>query len=451
MKNRRHFHLLLTALGGLLVLALGLFSAYRVWERAPSVAAAVPSATPQVSQPPASPAVTATPQPTLSPEELGRPFATDRQDGVYSILLAGNDEGNGCTDTIMLGKLDTEAHTMDFVSIPRDTLINTNWEVRKLNSVYWGARNNGGDGISALQEHIRRLTGFQADCWAVLDLEVIEQVIDMLGGVTFDVPVAMNYEDGSQGLSIHLEPGVQTLTGEQAMGVCRYRSGYITGDLGRIETQHAFLAACAEQFITLGDIPNLSKAAKLIAEGVDTNLSSANVAWFLRQALHCQAENIRFYTAPTQDDTIHGYSYAVLELGPWLEMINEHLNPYETPVTAADLDLVYRVGSSYTSTMVLRGSWYYYQTLSPAPLAAEPEPVPEEPTEEPEAPAMPQIITVLPGEEAPPLPVPAPAAEAEPLPDFALPLPPAAVEEEAEATTPSPSRAEIIVVDLSAD
>ena len=53
---------------------------------------------------------------------------------------------------------------MDFVSIPRDTIINVEWDNRKLNSVYWGSKNNGGNGIDALRSHVKKLTGFDVDC-----------------------------------------------------------------------------------------------------------------------------------------------------------------------------------------------------------------------------------------------------------------------------------------------
>ena len=115
------------ALGAALALGLLLFGAYRLWERAPEPAPP-PAASPTPSAAPYR-APSAVPSPSPSPEYTGRPFATGRQDGVYSILLAGSDQGNGCTDTIMLGRLDTQAHTAVFVSIPRDTLINTDWEV----------------------------------------------------------------------------------------------------------------------------------------------------------------------------------------------------------------------------------------------------------------------------------------------------------------------------------
>ena len=303
-----------------LVLVAGLaVGGYLLWERAPAVQ---PAPTPAVSP---SPTAAAT-----SRDDKGTPFDTRRKDGVYTFLLAGNDDGTGNTDTIMVGKLDTVRHKLDFVSIPRDTIINVDWDNRKLNSVYWGSKNNGGNGIEALRSHVKKLTGFDVDCYAVIDLEAIVQVVDALGGVYFDVPQDMDYDEGPV---IHLQQGYQLLDGEAAMGLCRYRKGYVNGDLERIEVQHQFLKAAADQFIHLGNIPNAGKVTKILAESMDTNLSAANIAYFIRQALMCSPENIRFHTAPNTPQDVHELSYTFLDLYDWLDMINTTINPYTSPVT----------------------------------------------------------------------------------------------------------------------
>ena len=59
-----------------------------------------------------------------------------RKPGVYTILVAGVDVVSNNTDTIMVGQLDTVNHTLNVVSIPRDTLTNIKHEVKKANSAY---------------------------------------------------------------------------------------------------------------------------------------------------------------------------------------------------------------------------------------------------------------------------------------------------------------------------
>ncbi len=385
MKNNlpKSLRILLTCALAAAAALIALYSVYRLWETPPEKSEAPLSAR-------ALPQEESSPTPTAA-----EAAATEEPGGVYTLLAVGNDDGNGNTDTILLCRLDTGAHSLHVVSIPRDTLVNADWELRKVNAVYWGDRLQGGSGIEALRRHVRMLTGFEPDNYLVLDLKDLIHAVDLLGGLRFDVPRAMHYDDPTQDLHIHLEPGEQTLSGEQVMGLCRYRSGYASGDLGRIEMQQRFLRASLEQFSALGSIPNLMKAAEYLAGAVDTDLTAANMAWYARQALKCRGEDLRFETLPTESATVHQYSYAVVRLQDWLNMLNESLKPTDREITAADLDLVYRGENGFAGTRELRGAWYYSWT---APVAA-PAPAPE-PT--PAAPEGPRIITVTPSaSEAP--------------------------------------------------
>ncbi len=393
-KKRRIWKILGLAVLVLAALLVTGFSAYMIWEQAP--APPVLAASPVKGREQKNPGKESSP---VWPE--------GRQAGVYTLLLVGNDDGNGNTDTLIVGRVDSYNHKMDFVSIPRDTLINWDWDIRKINAVYWSYRLQGETGIDQLKEHIKKLTGFEPDCYAVLDIGVFKETVDALGGVEFDVPMNLNYDDSSQNLHIHIASGLQRLNGEQAMGVCRYRSGYFNGDLGRIDMQQQFLKACADQFISLGSIPNLPKVIELLSQGLDTDLTGANIAFFLRQALLCPSENIRFYTLPNTDDTVRGLSYTVVDLEQWIPLLNEALNPFEEPIEAEDLDLVYLENGRYTGTAELLGAWYF---------ARQPEAVPSRPqTAEPEPEASPSPTPFqLPEFSFPPLPGESDSAPPEP-------------------------------------
>ena len=167
--------------------------------------------------------------------------------------------------------------------------------------------------------------------------------------------------------------------------------------------QQRFLRACVERFSDLGSVPHLMQAAEYLAQAADTDLSAANMAWFVRQGLKCREEGLRFETLPTEPATIHGYSYAVVRLWDWLHVINESLNPFDEAITAADLDLVYRSGGGFAATGALRGGGYYARTqpVSAPAVQAPPAGTPEAAAEDPaptETPAPgPKIITVTPG------------------------------------------------------
>ena len=343
-------------IAAVLVLLL-LTAAYFLWERPPEIAE--PPETPE----PATIIQEPMPEPSPTPEPMpeGEAFETERQDGVFTILLVGLDQMSMSTDTILVGRIDTKRHEMNFVSIPRDTIINVDWDVRKINSVYAGSVLYGGTGIDSLYNHVRRIIGYVPDCYAVLDLNTFIDAVDLMGGIDFDVPVEVDYyfDDIEKGLHIRLEPGYQHLDGRSAMALVRNRIGYIGGDLERIEVQHAFLKACADEMIRLGNIPNARKIVELLGDHLQTDLTAANIAWFMRQLLQCRSENIRFFTLPAENRVLQGYSYAVPHIWEWLEMLNKYLNPFENELGYGSLNIVYWDGQRYKGTVGLDGDWYY--------------------------------------------------------------------------------------------
>ena len=321
-----------------------------------SEAAAAESAAPENTVPPREGAAA----PLMAETRESTP--AQRRKSVYTLILAGMDEVSGNTDTIVIGRVDAEARRIDLVSIPRDTYVNRSWDVRKINCAYTMAKNAGKDGLEGLREAARGLCGFDADCCAVMDLETVKQAIDLMGGVYFDVPFDMDYEDAAQDLSIHIPAGYQCLNGEQCVQLCRYRKNYVNGDIDRISLQHDFLKAAARQFISLGSIPNLARVVQLAVSSVDSDLTAANIAYLLRCAIQCSADDIAFYTMPNRPADAGGLSYTFVEKDEWLAMLNDTLDPFDAPIGEENLDLVYIDGGLFRSTSgTIRGENYLYR------------------------------------------------------------------------------------------
>lgn len=360
-KKKSSKKVLIIALAVAAVIIIAAVAAYFVWEQAPSIAGANPApATEPPAEPAASAAPSATPEPTPTPV-LDSAVApeNDRHDGVYTILLVGEDMWTGHTDTILVGKVDTNAHKMDFVSIPRDTLLNMDGDMRKINAVYANATSLDEDGMAALKSRVKDLIGFDVDCYAKIDLEAFVQVIDAVGGIDIYLDEPVQYDDVWQGMYIDVPTGQNHLSGQEAMTLVRYRAGYASADIGRIDVQHKFLTACVEQFISLGNIPNIGKVMDILTESVDTDLTAANIAYFIRQGLMCKTEDIKFYTMPTAPKNLGGYSYAVIILYDWVNMINDCLNPFVDEITTGNLNVMYNDYFGYGCTSEIQGGWYY--------------------------------------------------------------------------------------------
>lgn len=344
----------LTVLGVIVLVVAAVIVGYSIWEKPPETAnnrkPGSASVSPKPSAGVADPSVTDGPDendPDVDPFEGA--LDTDRDDGIYTFLLVGRDHESNSTDTILVGRLDTGKHTIDCINIPRDTMANISWAdtPKKINAVYPGYYNSGRDAVEGLKTHVKNLIGFEVDCYAVVNLNVVEDVINEIGGVYFDVPMDMDYDDGSQHFHVHLKAGYQLLNGYETLGVFRYRYGnngkgsYPGGDMERIGVQQSLLKAIASQMLSLGNIPNLGNVIQLCLDNVETDLDASNMAFFARQFLMCSADNINFHTAPIgASATINNISYVSLNVSEWLKMVNECVNPYKDPVTAANVSIL---------------------------------------------------------------------------------------------------------------
>ena len=290
----------------------------------------------------------ASPKPTDLNADQSEAVAS-ASDRYYTLLIVGKDVAGLNTDTMMLCRYDSLEHKMNICSLPRDTLVNIKASVKKLNNVY--AANNAS--TDALMDGVKDVTGFRPDNYVLIDTKVFVQVIDAMGGVDFDVPVNMNYEDFVQDLYIHINKGYQHLDGTQTMQVFRFRHTYANGDLGRIDVQHDLIKACAGQWLQLGNWNKLLPAAKIILDNADTNLSYGNMQWYAKEFMKMSIEDISFMTLPNTGCMIRNLSYVSINVDDWITMVNTYLNPTDTPITKEDCNILYQLrpeSGKYTVT-----------------------------------------------------------------------------------------------------
>ena len=275
----------------------------------------------------------------------------------YTVLILGRDTGGGGnTDTILLASYDVTNQKATVMSIPRDTMVNVSWDIKRINSVY-NAYGGGDKGIQALYKEIAQLVGFEPDYQVVVEWEAVGQIVEAMGGVWFDVPQDMDYDDPYQDLSIHQKEGYRLLSGEDAMEVLRYRHdnpknghmrGYPDGDLGRIRTQQGLLQAMLSQLLKLENITKVNQFAKVFQENVETDLSLQNILWFAKSAYlgGLKVENVHFVTMPNDGRYAYSYtyhnaqSYVVPRAEELLELVNSELSPFTEVFTLSDLDIM---------------------------------------------------------------------------------------------------------------
>ena len=315
-----------------------------------------------------------------------------RKEDYFTFLLLGKDTSSGSTDTIILVSYDVVNQQVNMMSIPRDTAVNVPWSVKKINSVYSAKKSSGG-GIDNLKKQVGYLTGIVPDFYVIVEWEAVGEIVEAVGGVEFDVPRDMNYDDPYQDLHIHIDKGLQTLNGQQAMGVIRYRHdnrredgsmpGYADGDLGRTKTQQAFLKAMAKKVLQLGNMTKVGEFVKIFMERVETDLKLSDLMWFASKALGMDADTIQSCTMPNEAHTFRGGSYVFANGEELVDLVNRQFNPYSRDVTEDDLQIMVRHKdgtASVTNGELLDSRWAKAYSSGGSKPKDEPasEPVPPE-------------------------------------------------------------------------
>ena len=299
------------------------YAALNIFAPAPTVNAQVTIApNTSVSAPPA---VSADPAASSEPA----PLVLNRREGVYTCLLLGVADIGG-SDTMMLGVFDTKAKQASLISIPRDTVVYQNGKYRKINSTYAG-------GEEAVAEAVHDLLGVPVDYWVSVNLKAFSSIVNQIGGVYFDVPVDMDYEDPYQDLYIHISAGYQLLDGKKAEGVMRCRSCYASADIGRTATQRAFLVALAKQTITPSNVGNVTSLINTFSKYVRSNMPLNDMVWFGTQAIGMDLDTA-LNTSSLEGEWISPYWQ--LDDEAVLDLVNS-LGIYQEQVPARALHIVH--------------------------------------------------------------------------------------------------------------
>lgn len=227
------------------------------------------------------------------------------------VLLVG--ESGGMTDTIMLCSYDPKTQEASMLSIPRDTFIGTNkgyaTSFDKINSVY----NN--QGIEGLVSEVEELTNIEIPFYIKVDTESLKALVDTIGGVYFDVPIDMNYDDNKQNLHIHLKAGYQHLDGDKAEQVVRFRHNndgtsysmeYGDNDYGRMKTQREFLKAVLKQTIKLGNVTKINKFIDIGSKYVKTNINVKDIKDYVPYILDFKLNDLKTATLPGVSEKCNG-------------------------------------------------------------------------------------------------------------------------------------------------
>ncbi|GAA0996329.1 MULTISPECIES: LCP family protein [Nocardiopsis] len=208
---------------------------------------------------------------SIATEEINTDAWGDRPsqvDGIHNILLLGTDERAGedasynelngiRPDVLVVVSIDVDRGGVTMVNMPRDLIIEmpdcapngeapgvTAGTVDQLNhAMTYG-------GMDCQGNTVETLTGIHLDHMVMVDFAGFQNIVDSVGGIEMCVPEPIDDPKAH----LRLDAGMQTLNGEQALGLARSRDSTEQGsDLNRIENQQRMIGAILRE-VTGGDI-----------------------------------------------------------------------------------------------------------------------------------------------------------------------------------------------------
>ncbi|KAB8133091.1 LytR family transcriptional regulator [Gracilibacillus oryzae] len=262
--------------------------------------------------------------------ELREEEVNPQQDNI-SILFIGIDDSekrsesnqsNQLSDALLLATLNSEDHSVNLLSIPRDTYTYVPERDRytKINHAHaYG-------GPKATIETVEQFLQVPVDYYVRVNFNAFMDVVDTLGGIQVDVPVEV-YEQNSQDVAnaIHLTPGVQQLDGEEALALARTRK--IDNDIERGKRQQEILKAIVNRALSVDSVLKYDDLLEAVGNNMKTNMTFDEMQSLIAYA-KTGSLNIDTFTLEGQDsyiDNVYYYQVDDTSLANMSNTLNSHL------------------------------------------------------------------------------------------------------------------------------
>jgi len=171
-------------------------------------------------------------------------------------------------DSLTLVNISKETGQIVFLPIPSDTKVMYDGMYMKIGSLY---SKYGGETIA---QKVSAITGFNVKYYAAVTMDDLEAVIDAVEGIEYNVPVDMVYDDEELNLHINLSKGTTVLTGEQAVGMLRYKEGGLTL---RRSIASGFLRAAISRMLPITNPENIEQIYLDLIDYIDTNFTISDI------------------------------------------------------------------------------------------------------------------------------------------------------------------------------
>ena len=248
-----------------------------------------------------------------------------------NVLLLGvsEDLDSTLTDTIIVCSYNPKTQTAYMLSIPRDTFVGKNQNTAKgtdkINSLY-------SKSPEKLLEKVSDITGMDVEYYAVVDNNALIEIVDIIGGVNFNVPIDMDYDDPTQDLHIHLSQGIQKIDGKKAEQLLRFRHNndgtsypveYGDNDYGRMRTQREFISETLKQTLVIKNIFKSKEILDTVFNNIETNMEIKELLPYIPDAVEFDINSIISNQLPGESKKLNNLWFFVYDKKETKNLVQE--------------------------------------------------------------------------------------------------------------------------------
>ncbi len=279
-----------------------------------------------------------------------------------TILLMGVDTGSasrtetwaGNSDTMILMTLNPDTQKTTMLSLERDIMVelydaqgNATGETAKLNAAY------AYYGYEGAIHTIEAAMNTTIDHYALINMQGLQDLVNAVGGITVNNTLGFTISISAQEpeFTATIDPGEQTINGEQAVVYARMRYDDPEGDYGRQKRQREVIQLLIEKLISMDSVTKYQSILSAISSNMQTNveLSSSSIPKLMGYA--DTLGTIESLQLEGQDAYVDGVSYQMVTAAHLLEMQN-----------AIQTSLGKEVYTELTTNIVTYESYYGYST-----------------------------------------------------------------------------------------
>ncbi len=201
----------------------------------------------------------------------------------FNVYISGIDTYGPVTtksrsDVNMIATINPNTHQIVLTSIPRDFYISQTCQAGAKDKL----THTGIFGVDCTISSVEQFFGIDINYYARVNFTSLIDIVDALGGVTVDNPVAFTTSDGTYSY----EAGPVYMDGAKALRFARERYNLSGGDRDRGKNQMRVLTAMINKAISPAIITNYTGIMNAVGGSFQTNMSSGEISSLINMQLN---------------------------------------------------------------------------------------------------------------------------------------------------------------------